>query len=254
MPPVTLQDQDLSKLYEKYGPDKYNLCDRGYLARVHPLELWLLNYREQHPRATLSEVLANSGSQRQEVYSWLFKTSREYAQDERIRILLEVDAFPEIWKAWKRLGYPFDSLVPSYATSIGVSGDTPQALAELAGIILNGGIRRPTISIQGMDFAHDTPVETVVRRQPGPAERVLSPEIANLVRLEMIGVVRNGTGRRALNAFVLPDGAVIPVGGKTGTGDNRFKAFGPGRALVSERPVNRTATFVFILGDHYLGP
>jgi membrane peptidoglycan carboxypeptidase len=198
-------------------------------------------------------VLANSGSQRQEVYSWLFKTSREHAQDERIRILLEVDSFHEIWKAWKRLGYPFDSLVPSYATSIGVSGDTPQALAELAGIILNGGMRRPTISIQDMDFAHNTPVETVVRRQPAAAERVLSPEIANLVRLEMIGVVRNGTGRRALNAFVLPDGAVIPVGGKTGTGDNRFKAFGPGRALVSERPVNRTATFVFILGDRFFG-
>ncbi len=240
-------------MYEKYGPDKFNLNDRGYLSRVHPLELWLLNYRERHPQATLSEVLANSAKQRQEVYSWLYRTSRQHAQDRRIRILLEEDAFHEIWKDWKKLGYPFDSLVPSYATSIGVSGDTPQALAELAGIIVNGGLRLPAISVRGMAFAHDTPVETVLARQPAAAQRVLSAGIAGLVRQEMIGVVRNGTGRRALNSFVLPDGTVVPVGGKTGTGDNRFKSFARGGGLVSERVVNRTATFVFLIGDRFFG-
>ena len=73
------------------------------------------------------------------------------------------------------------------------------------------------------------------------------------MREEMIGVVRNGTGRRALNAFVLPGGAVLPVGGKTGTGDNRFKTFAAGGGLVSDRPVNRTATFVFFIGDRFFG-
>jgi membrane peptidoglycan carboxypeptidase len=253
LPAGMLRDQDLSKLYEKYGPDQFNLSDRGYLAHVHPLELWLLNYREQHPAATLSEILAKSASQRQEVYWWLFRTSRQHAQDRRIRILLEEDAFHEIWKAWRQLGYPFDSLVPSYATSIGVSGDTPQALAELAGIIVNGGMRRPLVNIGRMDFGQDTPVETVVTRQAAADERVISNDIADLVRQEMIGVVQNGTGRRARNAFVLRDGTVLPVGGKTGTGDNRFKAFGHGGGLLSERVVNRTATFVFIIGDRFFG-
>jgi membrane peptidoglycan carboxypeptidase len=253
VPAAMLRDQDFAKLYEKYGPDKFDLSDRGYLARVHPLELWLLNYREQHPRATLSEIRANSAGQRQEVYSWLFKTSRRHAQDRRIRIVMEEDAFHEIWKAWKQLGYPFDSLVPSYATSIGVSGDTPQALAELAGIVLNGGVSRPTVGIRELDFGHGTPVETVLARQPAAAQRVISSEIAALVRQEMIGVVKNGTGRRALNSFVLPGGAIVLVGGKTGTGDNRFKVFAPGGGLVSERAVNRTATFVFILGDRFFG-
>jgi hypothetical protein len=68
------------------------------------------------------------------------------------------------------------------------------------------------------------------------------------------GENRDGVGSRLdLAAFVLPDGAVIPVGGKTGTGDNRFKTFAPGGALISQRVVNRTATFVFILGDRYYG-
>ena len=253
VPSALLAGQDLAKMYGKYGPDQFNLNDRGYLSRVHPLELWLLTYRERHPRATLSEVLANSAKQRQEVYAWLYRTSRRHAQDRRIRILLEEDAFREIWKSWKHLGYPFDSLVPSYATSIGVSGDTPQALAELAGIIVNGGVHLPAISIRRMSFANDTPVETVVARQPAAGSRVISADIASLVRREMIGVVQNGTGRRVLNSFVLPDGTVVPVGGKTGTGDNRFKAFGPGGGLISDRVVNRTATFVFLIGDRFFG-
>ena len=108
--------------------------DRGYLAHVHPLELWMLHYRERHPSAHLKEIWAKSANERQDVYWWLFKTSHVGAQNNRIHTLLEQDAFKEIYKAWKRQGYPFDSLVPSYATTIGVSGDTPAALAELVGI------------------------------------------------------------------------------------------------------------------------
>jgi hypothetical protein len=58
--------------------------------------------------------------ERQEVYWWLSKTEHKNAQDNRIRTLLEQDAFREISKSWKRQGYPFDSLVPFYATTIGV--------------------------------------------------------------------------------------------------------------------------------------
>ena len=48
------RDKDVSDLYDKYSADRFSLNDRGYLARVHPLELWVLAYLETHPNATLS--------------------------------------------------------------------------------------------------------------------------------------------------------------------------------------------------------
>jgi membrane peptidoglycan carboxypeptidase len=253
VPPSLLHDRKLEKLYINYAPSKFNLSDRAYLTGIHPLELWLVGYLEQHPQVSLSQVIASSESARQESYRWLFRPKERRAQDLRISILLEQDAFHQIWKAWKRLGYPFDSLVPSYATSLGVSGDTPKALSELAGIIANGGIRYPVETIRQLTFASDTPMETTLAFHPASGESVLSPAIARLVYGEMLGVVRNGTGRRAFRAFVLPNDEAIPVAGKTGTGDNQFKVFAPGGAMVAEHSVNRTAAFVFIIGDHLFG-
>ena len=253
VPADLLGAQSLTKLYENYGADKFSLADRGYLAKVHPLELWLVGYLSEHPQATLSDALTHSSAERQEVYRWLFRAKERKAQDLRIGIILEQDAFHEMWKDWKKLGYPFDSLVPSYATAIGVSGDTPSALAELAGIIANDGVLYPAETIRQMRFGAETPMETVMAPKHGSGARVLSPEIARLVHEEMIGVVQNGTARRAARAFVLPNGDTIPVAGKTGTGDNRFKVFTTGHQMVSDRPVNRTATFVFIVGDRLFG-
>ena len=51
----------VGKLYEQYGVDKWNLADRGYLASVHPLELWMVAYLREHPGATLSQMMAASG-------------------------------------------------------------------------------------------------------------------------------------------------------------------------------------------------
>jgi membrane peptidoglycan carboxypeptidase len=253
MPEASSSRNDVEPLYLAYGPDKFNLTDRGYLSHVHPLELWLLNFRNQHPRATLSEVIANSANQRQEVYSWLFQSRYRSAQDRRIRMVLEEDAFKEIWLAWRRQGYPFDSLVPSYATAIGVSGDTPAALAELMGIILNGGVRYPNVTVRDLRFAQNTPVEVVLRRKPTVGHRVLSPEIAALVHQELIEVVEKGTARRAQGGIKLGDGTIIPVGGKTGTGDNQFKVFGQGGYPISSHAVNRTAAFAFMVGDRFFG-
>ncbi len=253
VPSALLNGRKLEKLNADYAPGKFNLSDCGYLAGIHPLELWLIGYLEQHPQASLSEAIAHSGPQRQETYRWLFRAKERHAQDLRIGIVLEEDAFHEIWKAWKRLGYPFDSLVPSYATSIGVSGDTPRALAELAGIIANGGTRYPVETVRQLTFARSTPMETSLAFHPGAGESLLSPAIAGLVYDAMLGVVQNGTGRRVFGAFVLPNGSTIPVAGKTGTGDNRFKVFATGNDMVSDRPVNRTAAFVFIIGDRLFG-
>ncbi len=252
LPATALAKQDLPSLYAKYGPDKFNLNDRGYLAHVHPLELWLLAYREQHPEATLVEVFAASGNQRREVYEWLFKTRYRHAQDKRIETLLEIDAFKEIHRAWQQLGYPFASLTPSYATCIGVSGDTPQALATLVGILLNDGVLYPSVRVQQLQFATATPFETQMARETAAGKPVLSPTIAKLVRREMIGVVQNGTGVRLRGGVRLPDGVVLPIGGKTGTGDNRLQESGP-RGPIASKVVSRTAAFVFFIGDRFYG-
>ena len=72
------------------------------------------------------------------VGTWICRRCRRIRA---ILTLLEIDAFHQIHQAWRALGYPSDSLVPFYAIVIGVSGDTPQALASLAGILVNQGVR-----------------------------------------------------------------------------------------------------------------
>src|SRR5581483_3264965 len=70
---------------------------------------------------------------------------------------------------------------------------------------------------------------------------------------EMIGVVENGIGRRVHGGLRLPDGRVLSIGGKTGTGDNRFDEFGPSGSTIASRVVNRTGAFVFFIGNDYFG-
>jgi membrane peptidoglycan carboxypeptidase len=253
LPHGELSNPVLQTLRDKYGPDRWSLADRGYIAGLHPLELWVVGYLRQHPQASLGEVIGASAVQRQEVYVWLFKTRHKGAQDARIRNLLEVEAFGEIHRAWKRLGYPFEALTPSYATSLGASGDRPAALAELMGIIVNRGMRLPVTRIAGLQFARGTPYETRMAYQAPAGERVLQPEIADVVRRGLIGVVEDGTAKRLKGALVRRDGSVVEIGGKTGTGDHRFDTYGRGGHLISSRVVNRSATFVFLIGDRYFG-
>ena len=244
----------IPKMYEMYDPRNMSLADRGYVASVHPLELWLVSYLRTHPKATWSEVTAASVKERQEVYQWLFKTSRKNAQDKRIAGLLEVEAFLKIHAQWKKMGYPFDSLVPSYATTLGASADRPASLAELMGIIVNGGVRKPTERIDSLHFAKDTPYETLVKRNKGGGkEQVLAPEVARTVADAIQGVVSDGTAKRVKTAFVQADGSVIALGGKTGTGDQRFDVYARGGRLIESRYVNRSATFVFNIGERFYG-
>lgn len=253
LPRSTMSDGEFGVLYETYSPNVMSLADRGYVAGVHPLELWLVSYLRDNPNAGRQSVLDASARERIDVYEWLFTTSRKNAQDSKIRFMLEMEAFLEIHRAWQRLGYPFGSLVPSYATSIGSSGDRPAALSELLGIILNDGVRRPALRIREFHFAEGTPFETVMEPAISPPEQVLAPEIAHVVREALLGVVEQGTARRAIGAFKDANGDVIPVGGKTGTGDNRYDVYGRHGQLISSRAVSRVATFVFTIGDNYFG-
>jgi membrane peptidoglycan carboxypeptidase len=198
-------------------------------------------------------MLDASAAARQESYAWLFRTRHKSAQDKRIRILLEEEAFGRIHEAWRRLGYPFDSLVPSYATAIGSSADRPEALAELIGIILNDGVWQPSVRIQRLHFAADTPYETVLGLEPAAPRQVLAPEIAARVRQALVDIVEAGTAQRLHGAFLGTAQAPMVVGAKTGTGDNRKKYFARGGRLVREEVVNRTATVVFFIGEAFFG-
>ncbi|MCP5160844.1 MAG: penicillin-binding protein [Hahellaceae bacterium] len=253
LPDEDLSDTQLDRLYQKYAQGKFTLTDQSYIAGVHPLELWLLGYRVQHPQASYQDAVSASEQARQEVYGWLFSSRTKNAQDSRIRIMLEVEAFSDLHQRWVRLGYPFDHLVPSLGTALGSSGDRPAALAELMGIILNDGIRAPTVRIEQLRFAEATPYETALSRHTLEGARVMHAEVAKALRAALSGVVQDGTAERIKGAFVFEDGRPMPIGGKTGTGDNRIVTLSPSGQRIKSRAVNRTATFVFYLGENYFG-
>jgi len=238
----------LAELYAREAPGRRSLVERAVLARVHPLELWVASHLAQHPDATSSQVIDASAAERQQVYGWLFDKRARAAQESRIASLLEVDAFAEIQRGWERLGYPFDTLVPSYATALGSSGDRPQALAELMGIIIAGGVRKPTVRVEQLHFAAATPYDTLLRRDAAAPERVMGPEVAAALQRTLLDVVEKGTARRLRGAF----GDAVAIGGKTGTGDNRSERQARGKRTQS-RVINRTATFVFFVGERHFG-
>ncbi len=251
--PDAFNDQDYAALYDTYSRDKLSLSDRGYITQIHPLELWLVAYLRQHPKATWSEIVQASAKERVEVYDWLFKTGRKNAQDIRIMSLLEIEAFQEIHRRWQKLGYPFSSLVPSYATAIGSSADRPSALAELIGVILNDGAKLPPVSITRLEFAAGTPYHTVLERAKPKPEQIYPPEVARVLRKALINVVQEGTARRLKGSFPLADGSHLTIGGKTGTGDHRYEVYSPAGTVLESKVMNRTATFAFFMGSRFFG-
>jgi membrane peptidoglycan carboxypeptidase len=253
LPRKRLSEQRVRDLFESLSLEQYDLADRGYIAGLHPLELWLAGFLRHQPGASLAEAIAAGPDARVEAYRWLFKTRNKQAQDRRIRTLLEIDVFRRIHQAWRRHGYPFDSLVPSYATALGSSADRPAALAELMGIIVNDGIRYPTQRIRRVLFAGKTPYETVVVPNRPKGERVFPAAVAGVLRALLAETVEEGTAMRARGVLRHQDGRPVTVGGKTGTGDHRYKTYGRDAQLLTDRAVNRAATFAFLIGDRFYG-
>jgi len=252
-PSALLSDDDLIKLYTKYGVDKFNLNDRGYISRVHPIALWMLAYLRKHPNATEAELRTASRDARMTSYAWLFKTRHHLTQDRRIRHMVELQAYAAIGKAWRALGYPFETVTPSYAAAIGASGDRPDALAQLIGIIAGDGKLRRPHSVDTLSFAAGTPFETHFAHASSAGDQVVSPQIVTVVRAMLRSVVLGGTGARLATGLPLGDGRTLDVYGKTGTGDQRFDVYARGARLIESHKVNRTATFVFVIGDRFYG-
>lgn len=222
--------------------------------KLPALELWVIEQLSQEPSVSMARLIQDSYDDRLAAYDWLLRLRDRNAQNTRIAALLEREAFVEIHRSWKRVGYPFDRLVPSYASAIGSAGDRPAALAELMGIIVNEGLRLPIVTLEEMRFASGTPFEAVLHHQPARAgERVLAPEVVAVLRHALGQVVAQGTARRLNGTLKGNDGKPLTVGGKTGTGDNRLNSYNPRGGLIGSRAINRTATFVFFIGPHHFG-
>jgi membrane peptidoglycan carboxypeptidase len=246
------REDEVFRMMRAYGNPKLNLSDYGYLTSRHPLELWVAGELIRNPEMTWEEAVERSGEARATSSQWLFKERNVKPQNRRLRVRIEKDAFARMTPHWQRLGFPFDRLVPSYATALGSSGDRPAALARLLGIIVDDGMDAPLLNVVQLRFARDTPYETALRPAPGLGERVLDPAIAAALRDALAGVVRMGTASVVNGVFRDGDG-VVAAGGKTGTGDNRRKTFNRWGELKSSRAINRTASFAFFIGDRFFG-
>lgn len=240
-------------LMRSYNNPDLNIADYGYLASTNSLDLWCAGELTRQPGLTLDDVVDRSADVRRTTSAWLFKPTNRSAQNRRLRTRVERDAFKRMTPYWKRLGFPFSRLVPSYATAIGSSGDRPAALADLMGIVVNEGMRKPNLVLRRLRFAAGTPYETVFEPSGAKAERVMETPVARVLREALHQVVEGGTARRLAGAFQRPDGEAAVVGGKTGTGDNRFTTFNRGGGVRSSRAVNRTASFAFYIDDRYFG-
>jgi len=245
--------EELRRMMKAYGDPRLDLMDFAFLMGRRPLDVWAAGELTKSRRISADDLLFRCGETCRAASAWLFKTRNRHAQDLRLRIRIEEDAFAQMTPAWRRLGFPFQRLVPSLATAIGSSSDRPDALAELMGIILNDGVRLPTIDVRGLHFAARTPYETVLEQAPRSGERVMPAVVARALRPGLRGVVSEGTAQRAAGAFADAAGTITELGGKTGSGDNQLKTFRRGGELIASRPVSRTAAFAFYIGDRYFG-
>ncbi len=253
-------DEAWQELFEEHDATKFDWNERGYVASTHPLELWVAHMRYTQPSLTREQLLAQSHTAVDEAYSWLYKNSDSRRAHDKIYMELEEDAFKVILSDWQKVGYPFETLVPSLGTALGSSGDRPEALATLMGIILNEGVWVEPRRFHSIDFAKDTPYELRFEAQAPERKRVLSPEVAAAARHAIERVVERGTARRASRAYMVPgpDGDLVRdrtvrIGGKTGTGDHRQKSFDRWGNVIEETFVSRSATFSFLKDSRYFG-
>jgi hypothetical protein len=236
------------RLARAYSNPRLTLADYGYLLDMHPLEIWSAGQLLRNPDLSFDELLARAGEATTISSAWLFKTRNRKAQDRRVWRRIERDAFEHMTPYWRHMGFPFEQLVPSLTTALGSSADRPAALAELMGIILNDGLRRPSVVIEKLRFADGTPYHSGFRFQPQEPERVLQPAVARLLRDVLAQVVENGTARKVKAAISGPDGAPALIGGKTGTdsGESSYE-------VVAHGSQGRTASFAFYVGERYFG-
>jgi hypothetical protein len=201
---------------------------------LHPLEVWLIHYKAiggKNIKRDVTSIIRDS-------YKWIWKPNKTNAQNRGIYQLLEINAFNKILSYWKKVGYPFNHIVPSLATSIGSSGDRPTSLSRLIGMIINDGKLCPERRFTSIKLGKDTPYYTHLVPSKGKCTQVINKDVADIVFEAINQVVKRGTAIRIRGSF-------NQIGGKTGTGDNRVKK--------TNHILNRTGTLVFHINKKFFG-
>ena len=104
---------------------RLTLVDYAYLLSLHPLDLWCASEFRSNSNLSWEELYNKSAEARRTGSAWLLTPRNRKAQDLRLRIRFERDAFARMTPYWQRLGFPFKTMVPSYATALGNSSDRP---------------------------------------------------------------------------------------------------------------------------------
>ena len=250
---IEISQTRIEDLIKKYDVSNWKIKDYAYLLNKHPIELWCAGQINQNHKISWHEIVKKSERVRQITSKWLVKAESRTAQNNNLLIQFEKEAFQRMTPYWQKMGFPFKHIVPSLATALGSSGDRPSALAELMGIILNNGIQRDNYSVETLRLGQATPYETVFQIAPSSGKRIMHPVVTKALQKILQHVVEAGTAVRARNTISGSDGSNIRVGGKTGSGDNRWETFDQWGNLISSKVINRTATFVFFIGDRFFG-
>lgn len=245
--------EQIASLWQAYANPRLNLADYGYLLSRDPLQIYVAGELMADPSASWRKILAGSEYAVDVSSRWLFQKRNRRAQNSRLRIRFERDAFARMTPYWRRLGFPFEKLVPSYGTVLGSSADSPAALAELMGVIVNDGLRRPAMIVSAVHFGQGTPYEMLMTPKVARDVPVMQPAVARVLKRVLAQVVADGTAKRISGVFEDGDGTQAQVGGKTGSGDNRRKRYNRWGEIKSAHAVNRTATLVFYIGERYFG-
>jgi hypothetical protein len=90
---ASLGQKALETLYRTYAPDAYSLTDIGYLAQVHPLELWVVKTLRAAPETDLATLYESGMGCASRSTTGCSRPAARTSQDIRIQSLLEVEAF-----------------------------------------------------------------------------------------------------------------------------------------------------------------
>src|SRR5206468_1683962 len=95
-----------ARLARAYGNPRLTVLDHGWLLRRSPLELFAAGQIAADPHLTWEALEERSVEARRAASAWLFQTKNRHAQDVRLSIRIEQDAFARMTPAWQRLGFP----------------------------------------------------------------------------------------------------------------------------------------------------
>src|SRR4029450_3440920 len=101
---------------------------------LHPLEIWCAGRLLRNPGISFEDLMARAEDAKKVSSAWLFETQNRRAQDLRLRRRIERDAFAHMTPYWRRMGFPFERLVPSLTTALGSSADRAAALGGGRGV------------------------------------------------------------------------------------------------------------------------